>query len=156
MAYPSISMEQIRSWQASGLLVKKFSAFYESRMFSAVFTRARFIPILSHINPIHNCPQTRITCTQMYFCDGTRRNTVPELFPGLDISNPSYLRQNFGPLYVPEPVFFAKIALLVSISMLSSPSMPTDLPFRDFQPKFCTRISSPKRAKFPVHLILLE
>jgi hypothetical protein len=149
-------MEQIPSWQASGHLVKKFSAFYGSRMFSAVFTTARFILILSHISPIHNCPQTRITYTQMYFFDGTRRNTVPELFPDLDISNPSYLRQNFWPLCVPEPVFFAKIALPVSISMLSSPTMPADLPFRDFQPKFCTRTSSPMRAKFQVHLILLE
>jgi hypothetical protein len=68
---------------------------------------------------INNC-----LTTDMYpgvFCDGTRRNAVPEVlsqkdanpngvpepsFPGIGITNTPSLRPNFVSLCVPKPTFF--------------------------------------------------
>jgi hypothetical protein len=50
-------MEQSPSWEAKvAQLVKKFPAFYGTRMFITVFTIPPVVPILTQMNPIHNFP----------------------------------------------------------------------------------------------------
>jgi hypothetical protein len=68
-------------------------------------------------------------CSQAYFCDELRRNAVPgvlyqkeasrngvveHLFPGIDKLTPPPLRPNFESLWVSEPIFFEKLALVVA------------------------------------------
>jgi hypothetical protein len=85
-------------------------------------------PHPSHIpNPT---PRLHYSNNQGYFCDETHWNAVPEvlsqkgaswngvpepLFPGISITNTSPSPAKFWvTLYIPEPIFFRKIALLLT------------------------------------------
>ena len=56
------SMAQSPSWEAQ--LVKKFPAFYRTRRFTAAFTSARHLSVLSQINPVH-APTSQIPKIQL-------------------------------------------------------------------------------------------